>query len=41
MSSRNFAELMPGRVDQWRLSSFRQAPFFHLAAYIFLHYFML
>ena len=41
MGSRNFAELLPGRADQWRLSSFRQVPFLHLAAYIFLSYFML
>ena len=42
MGSRNFAELMPGRADQWRLSSFRQVPFFlRLLSYIFLPYFML
>ena len=41
MSSRKFAELMPGHADQWRLSSFRQAPFLHLLSYIFLLDFML
>ena len=41
MSHRNFAELLPGRADQWRLSSFRQAPFLHLVSYIFLPEFML
>ena len=36
IGSRNFAELMPGRADQWRLSSFRQVPFFTSAVlYIF------
>ena len=36
MGSRNFAELLPGRADQWRLSSFRQALFFTSAVlYIF------
>ena len=36
MGSRNFAELLPGRADQWRLSSFRQVPFFTSAVlYIF------
>ncbi len=41
MGSRNFAELLPGRADQWRLSSFRQVLFLHLLSYIFLPYFML
>ena len=41
MSHRNFAELLPGRADQWRLSSFRQALFLHLPSYIFLPNFML
>ena len=41
MSHRNFAELLPGRADQWRLSSFRQALFLHLPSYIFLPDFML
>ncbi len=41
MGSRNFAELLPGRADQWRLSSFRQALFLYLLSYIFLPNFML
>ena len=28
IGSRILAELMPGHADQWRLSSFRQAPFY-------------
>ena len=41
MNHRNFAELLPGRADQWRLSSFRQELFLHLPSYIFLPNFML
>ena len=45
IGSRILVELMPGHADQWRLSSFRQAPFplcqSQLPAYIFLLQIML